>query len=235
MFCREDETRSMHIEESTIVVTGVCGVLGAAVASEALDRGLRVIGIDIRESSEGVSHYCSKFFGGVDLSDYCSVKRIFEVLSSEEEHIKAIVNVAGGFSFNLFEDSELDDWDHLYRVNLKTAVIACRAALPSLEASGSGCIVNVGASAALRAGAGMAAYAASKAGVAKLTESLSEELRGRVRVNAILPAIIDTPANRESMPDADFNEWTRPEDIAAVIMLLLSRDARAITGALVPV
>ena len=225
----------MEPKRGTVVVTGACGALGAFVASEAARRNWSVVGVDLRKEAGEAAGAFQKFFGGVDLSDYSSVKKVFDGISDVEGDALALINIAGGFSFGMLADSDLDDWDRLYRMNLKTAVVACKAALPGLMASGDGRIVNVGASAALRAGAGMGAYAASKAGVAKLTESLAEELRGRVRVNAILPTIIDTPANRASMPDADFNAWTKPEDIAAAIMLLLESDARTITGACVPV
>ena len=110
------------------------------------------------------------------------------------------------------------------------------SALPHLLASTNASIVNVGALAAAKAGAGMGAYAASKAGVAKLTEALAEELKDRaVTVNAVLPSIIDTPANRADMPDADFSRWVKPEQIADLIVFLLSDRARAITGALIPI
>lgn len=98
------------------------------------------------------------------------------------------------------------------------------------------CIVNIGANAALKAAAGMGGYTASKTGVHRLTESLAEELRGSgVTVNAILPTIIDTPANRAEMPNSDFSEWVRPEAIADIVLFLSSPAARAITGALIPV
>ena len=109
-------------------------------------------------------------------------------------------------------------------------------ALPHLLANPAGRIVNIGAGAAFKAGAGMGAYAAAKAGVARLTEALAAELLDRgVTVNAILPSIIDTPPNRADMPDADFTRWVRPEQIAATIGFLLSADAQAITGASIPV
>jgi NAD(P)-dependent dehydrogenase (short-subunit alcohol dehydrogenase family) len=114
-------------------------------------------------------------------------------------------------------------------------VIASRAALPLFRASG-GAIVNVGAAAAQKAGLGMGAYAASKAGVARLTESLAEELKDKsVRVNAVLPSIIDTPVNRKEMPDAAFDRWVTPASLAEVIRFLLSAASRDITGALIPV
>src|SRR5690606_38004069 len=115
-----------------------------------------------------------------------------------------------------------------------TAVNACKAALPQLLES-KGAIVSVGANGAVKAAAGMGAYAASKAGVHRLTESLADELKGRVRVNAVLPSIIDTAANRADMPEADFSAWVRPEELARVMLFLASDEASAVTGALVPV
>jgi NAD(P)-dependent dehydrogenase (short-subunit alcohol dehydrogenase family) len=121
-------------------------------------------------------------------------------------------------------------------MNVKTAANASRAAIPHLRASGSGRIVNVGANAAIKAAAGMGAYAASKAGVHRLTESLAEELKtDGVTVNAVLPSILDTGANRSDMPKADFSAWVAPDDLASVMLFLASEEARAVTGALVPV
>jgi NAD(P)-dependent dehydrogenase (short-subunit alcohol dehydrogenase family) len=134
------------------------------------------------------------------------------------------------------EQGDLGTWDLLYRVNLRSAVSASRAALPHLLKRGGGRIVNIGAGAATKAGAGMGAYAASKAGVAKLTEALAEELKDRaITVNAVLPSIIDTPANRADMPTADFSRWVTPQAIANVIVFLLSDQASAVTGASISV
>jgi NAD(P)-dependent dehydrogenase (short-subunit alcohol dehydrogenase family) len=126
-------------------------------------------------------------------------------------------------------------WSELYVTNVLTAASASRAALPSLMASGNGAIVNVGANAAITATAGMGAYAAAKAGVHRLTESLAGECRGKVRVNAILPSILDTPANRADVPKADWASWVTPAEAAASILFLVSDQASAITGALLPV
>ena len=123
----------------------------------------------------------------------------------------------------------------MFRVNLMTAANASRAAIPYLAAGDGGAIVNIGAGAALKSGAGMGAYAASKSGVHRLTESLAEELKGQVTVNAVLPSTIDTPANRKDMPDADFSTWVTAEEIANVILFLVSDKARGVTGALIPV
>jgi NAD(P)-dependent dehydrogenase (short-subunit alcohol dehydrogenase family) len=126
---------------------------------------------------------------------------------------------------------DLSGWTDLFRMNLLTAVTATKAALPHLRAT-QGAIVNVGSAPAKKAGAGMGAYAASKAGVLRLTESVAEEEKNAgVRVNAVLPTIIDTPRNRADMPKADFSRWVKPDDIAKAILFLLSDSAAAITGA----
>jgi len=150
--------------------------------------------------------------------------------------IDVLVNVAGGFRWELVEGGQLETWDEMYAMNLRTAVVSSRAALPALLERGRGRIVNVGAGAALRATAGMGAYAASKSGVERLTEALAAELKDRgITVNAVLPGTIDTPRNRADMPDADFARWVAPEAIADVIVFLASDAARAVTGAAIPV
>lgn len=121
----------------------------------------------------------------------------------------------------------------MHAMNVTTALVACRAVLPLMPNGGS--IVNIGAAATVRAGAGMGAYTASKSGVARLTEALAEEHKGVIRVNAVLPSIIDTPANRADMGEADAGKWVTPLELAKVIAFLLSDEASAITGALIPV
>jgi 3-oxoacyl-[acyl-carrier protein] reductase len=124
----------------------------------------------------------------------------------------------------------------MYAMNLKTALNACKAALPYLLESGAGRIVNVGAQSALHASSGFGPYAGSKSAVHRMTESLADELKLKgVTVNAVLPSIIDTPMNRRDMPKADFSHWVAPADLAAVMLFLASDEAKAVTGALIPV
>ena len=150
--------------------------------------------------------------------------------------IDVLVNVAGGFRWETVLEGSPETWDFMYSLNLKTALNTCKAALPHLLARPFARIINIGAGAAVKAGAGMGAYAASKAGVAKLTEALSEELKDRfITVNAVLPSIIDTPANRADMPKADFGRWVKPQAIADLIVYLGSEAAAAITGASIPI
>ena len=148
----------------------------------------------------------------------------------------ALFNVAGGFTWEKIEGAGLESWSRLFRMNTLTALNASRAALPHLKASNAGRIVNVGASGAVKAGLGMGAYAASKAGVHRLTEALAEELKPlAITVNAVLPSIIDTPTNRSDMPDADMSAWVTLASLAGVMLFLASEAARDVTGALVPV
>ena len=172
---------------------------------------------------------------GVDLTDPTAATAAIDAAAARFGGLDALINVAGGFAWQTLADGDPTVWDRMYALNLKTAANASRAAIPHLRASQAGRIVNVGANGAVKAGAGMGAYAASKAGVHRLTESLAEELKGQVTVNAVLPSIIDTPANRADMPAADFASWVSLDELAEVILFLASEAASAVTGALIPV
>lgn len=219
------------MQGKTVVITGGGGALGSAVGRAAAARGASVALIDLAALPEGPGLRLGK----VDLGDLGAAQRAMDEVKAKTGRLDALLNIAGGFRWQTLADGDLAGWDALYAINVKTAATASKAALPHLIASGDGRIVNVGALGAVKAAAGMGAYAASKAGVMRLTESLAEELKGRVTVNAVLPSIIDTPANRKDMPDADFSKWVSPEDLAAVMLFLASGEARAVTGALIPV
>ena len=217
----------------TIAVTGGHGVLGRAVVEAALADGLNVAVIDHASGlpvPEGVLEV-----GGVDLTDPAAAERAVATVVARFGRIDALLNVAGGFVWQTVDDAE-PAWSRMFALNLVTALNAARAALPHLKRSPEGRIVNVGANAALKSAAGMGAYAASKAGVHRLTESLAEELKSTsVTVNAVLPSIVDTEQNRKDMPDADPAKWVQPSDLARVMLFLASPESRAITGALIPV
>ncbi len=215
-------------------VTGAAGALGAAVVVALKRDGFSVIGID-QARTLAPAGGLALALGGVDLSSTDMTARAFERIGAECGSLSALVNVAGGFAWETIENGSVATWDRLFSVNLHTAWNATHAALPLLLAHG-GSIVNVGAAAAARAGAGMGAYAASKGAVARLTESLAAEFLDRgLRVNAVLPSILDTPANRAQMPDAAFDRWVRTSALADVIAFLVSDAAAAVTGALIPV
>jgi NAD(P)-dependent dehydrogenase (short-subunit alcohol dehydrogenase family) len=175
-------------------------------------------------------------YGGVDLTQPASARAVMERMVKDLGRLDGLINIAGGFQWGKLAGGTLDIWDSMYRLNLVTAVVSCQAALPYLQRAGGGRIVNVGAMGAVKAGAGMGAYAASKAGIAKLTEALAEELKDQgITVNAILPSTLDTPRNRLDMPTADFTRWVKPVEAAEVIAFLVSDGASAVTGSLIPV
>jgi NAD(P)-dependent dehydrogenase (short-subunit alcohol dehydrogenase family) len=214
-----------------IVITGAFGALGRAAIAHAQQLGAAIAQIDFASAPAAADALIQ---GNVDLSDADAARRAIEAVKAKTGRIDALLNIAGGFAWTAVADADEQVWRRMFSLNLQTAVNACRAAAPHLAETG-GAIVNVGAASALKSGAGMGPYAASKSGVHRLTESLAEELKGKVRVNAVLPSILDTPANRVEMPNADFGAWVQPADLAKVMLFLASDDARAVTGALIPV
>lgn len=224
----------------SVVVTGAFGNLGMAVARAFREHGAAVALLDhSRPSGRVVEEFPAPHcvLGSVDLTQADSAGTAMQTVRQTLGSIDVLVNIAGGFRWQTLEEGDVDGWDAMFAINLKTAVVSTKSALPGLLESPAGRIINVGAGAAARAaGAGMGAYTASKAGVHKLTESLAQELKDRgITVNAVLPGTIDTPRNRADMPDADFSRWVAPEAIAAVIVFLASERAAAVTGALLPV
>jgi len=223
-----------------IAITGGFGTLGLAVGKAAASQGAQVALID-RALAPAAAQLpaplsAALLLGGIDLSAFEAAQQAFSAVAQRYGGLDVLINVAGAFRWQTLEDGDLANWDLLYHINLKTAVASSKSVLPHMRKRGGGRIINIGAGAAAKAAAGMGAYAASKAGVAKLTESLAEELKDEgINVNAVLPSIIDTPINRADMPTADFKRWVTPDAVADVIMFLASDAARAVTGALLPV
>lgn len=217
-----------------IAVTGGFGVLGAATVAALRAQGARVAAIDYAAGGESAGEALA--LGGVDLADQGQAESALAEVVRRFGALDGLVNIAGGFRWETLEGGALDTWDLLYRMNVRTAVSASRAALPHLIARGGGRIVNVGAMGALKGASGMGAYAASKAGVMRFTEALADELKDRgITVNAVLPSIIDTAQNRRDMPQAEHDRWVTPQALAQVILFLLGDGAAAVTGALIPV
>jgi NAD(P)-dependent dehydrogenase (short-subunit alcohol dehydrogenase family) len=217
-----------------IVVTGASGALGKVVVEVALARGARVAGVD--HAASQIPATANRIeLGGVDLTDAAQTKKAIDAVVAHFGRLDALINIAGGFAFETIAEGNPKTWQRMYALNVLTALNASQSAIPHLAASRSGRIVNVGAMGALQAGPGMGAYAASKAGVHRLTEALAAEWKGKITVNAVLPSTIDTAANRASMPNADFGKWVTPEELANVILFLASDAASAVTGALLPV
>lgn len=216
-----------------LIVTGGLGALGRVVSDVAVRQGWRVTALD-HGHHEGEAPDGVRVIGGVDLTDAAATRAAVEQAAADG--LDALLNIAGGFAMEAVGEGDGSAWARMHAMNLTTALNASRAAHAAL-AKGGGAIVNVGAFAALGpAGAGMGPYAASKASVHKLTESLAAEWAGEgVRVNAVCPSTLDTPANRAAMQDADATAWVDPEDLARVMLWLAGKDSAAITGALIPV
>jgi NAD(P)-dependent dehydrogenase (short-subunit alcohol dehydrogenase family) len=223
-----------------VLVSGVGGALGSAVAAAFHDAGATVCGVDVippedgdfsLEEPERIDAYQA------DLTDEGAVSETVEEVVATHGGLDALANIAGTWrGGDPVDETPVDTFDLLFDVNLKTAFLASKHALPHLrEGPDQGAIVSVASRSSLEGGEGDALYRASKAGVRLLTESMAEENRGSVRANAVMPSVIDTPANREMLPDADFGAWVDPREIAAVVLFLCSTAAAPTSGAAVPV
>ncbi len=224
-----------------VMVTGAAGNLGQAVA-QALGRvGARRVLAD-RSSERLAKLYPAPgadllLIGDTDFTREEAVAQMVKTALARFGRIDALVNTIGGFTGGkpVHEDN-LDSWERMLAINLRTTLLACRAVIPAMIAQGGGRIVTVGARAALGGVAGLGAYVAAKSAVIRLTETLAAELKDReITVNCVLPGTIDTPQNRRDIPKADFSRWVPPAAIADVIVFLCSDAARAVSGASVPV
>ena len=228
---------SLGLQGRRIAVTGGLGSLGLQLGQLLAARGARVALID-RHPTAGAPATAegAVVVGGVDLADEAAATAGLQQAAALLGGLDGLVNLAGGFAWEKIEGGHAATWDQQYAMNLRTALLCSQAALPLLLAQKSSAIVNVSAAAAQKAGLGMGAYAAAKAGVARLTEALAEEFKAHgLRVNAVLPSVLDTPANRAAMPGSDPAVWVGTEELARVIAFLLSDEASAVTGASLPV
>ena len=224
-----------------VIVTGGTGALGQAVVATLLERGTRVV-VPWRRVEQWRALESSVGSGApltgleADLADPAGARALVDQAASSLGALDGVALIAGGWAGGAaFEDAPEDEWDRMLRGNLATVRNVSRAVLPHLR-EGGGSVVTVGSRAAETGGSGMAGYAVAKSAVHALTRVLALENRERgVRFNCVLPGTIDTPANREAMPDADPAGWTTPAAIARVVAFLLSPDSAAVTGALIPV
>jgi NAD(P)-dependent dehydrogenase (short-subunit alcohol dehydrogenase family) len=230
-------------ENKVALVAGGTGGLGRAVSLAFLEQGCKVSvtyrvqqEFDSLQSAAGANKQNLAGFS-VDVTDQPAVAGLISNLVAKHARLDALVNTVGGYAggVNLWElDSKL--FDRMLALNLRSGFELSRAAVPVMLKQHSGSIVNVAAKAAFDHAAGASAYAASKAAAVAMMDSLAADLKGTgIRVNSILPSIIDTPANRNAMPKSDFAKWPKPGDIARVILFLSSDDAKVIHGAAIPV
>jgi NAD(P)-dependent dehydrogenase (short-subunit alcohol dehydrogenase family) len=215
----------------TSVVCGGGGALGAAIVDALLARGDEVVVVDRHTDGEPVAGLRRE---AVDLTSADAVEELWARLAADGVAPRWVVNAVGGFRGGRVSESEPDGVRFVEELNLGTAWWSCRSAAVHLPSGGA--IVNVSSRSAVAGGAGSAAYSVSKAAVNRLTEVLAAELADRpVRVNAVMPSVIDTPANRETLSAKALGQAVAPSDIASVIAFLLSDASVAITGAVIPV
>lgn len=218
------------LEGTHLVITGGDGALGQAVVRAFVATGatchLPIFGA-VGAIESGVEQS-----GGIDLTDERAVEAYYAGLPP----IAASVHLAGGFLAKPIAETSRADLDRQLGLNLVTTFLCCREAIKAMRKTGGGRIVNVGARVVEAPAGGMAAYSAAKAAVAALTRALADEVRHeRIQINAVLPSIIDSPANRAAMPNAKHDRWPQPADLARTIVWLASPDNRLTSGALIPV
>jgi NAD(P)-dependent dehydrogenase (short-subunit alcohol dehydrogenase family) len=233
----------IDFSEKVVVVAGGTGGLGRSVSLAFLEEAAKVI-VTYRKEEEfaalksaAAGNVAALEGHRVDVTDEAAVAEFVGKVLAKHGRLDALVNTIGGYAGGIrLWDLETKVLDAMLNLNLRSGFTLARAVLPALLKQGHGAIVNVAAKAAVDHGAGAAAYAASKAAAVALMDSLAADTKGTgVRVNSILPSIIDTAANRRAMPGADFATWPKPEELAQVILFLCSDLARAIHGAAIPV
>ena len=224
----------MEMQGKVAIVTGGSGAIGTAVVRSLLDEGATVV-VAGRSALARVEDRLS--FVETDVTNEESVHSLVERVAAVHGTVHALFNVAGGFKYGpAVDELAMADWDSLLDLNLKSAFLCMKHVLPVMKEQRYGRIVSVAARSGLKGDAMVAPYAVSKGGVILLTQTVAEESKAYgVTANAVLPSIVDTPANRASMPDADFSAWVAPADLAEVMVFLASDRARAVTGAAVPV
>jgi NAD(P)-dependent dehydrogenase (short-subunit alcohol dehydrogenase family) len=220
----------------TALVTGGTGGLGVAVTTALRDAGWQVVVPWVTEKELDRLGDDTKGIALVraDLTDPDSVR---DTVAAAGPDLRAVVNLVGGFAMGArMHETPVDNFEAMLRLNLRPTYLVCQAAIPVLLASGGGSVVCVSAQATQRPFAGASGYITAKTAVLGLVTAMHAEYADDgVRVNAVLPLTIDTPANRASQPNADFSKWTNPADIANTIAFLCSDDSRAIAGAQIPV
>jgi NAD(P)-dependent dehydrogenase (short-subunit alcohol dehydrogenase family) len=223
----------------TVLVTGGTGGLGAAVVARLLADDWRVVVPWIAERElERVERVPGLELVQADLFDPEAVASVVATAAGEPSApLRGVVNLVGGFAAGArVHETPIEEFETQFRLNLRPTYLVTQASLPHVLAAGGGSIVCVGTRAALRPFSGAAGYVSSKAAVIAFVKALAVEYRDdEVRANAILPSVIDTPGNRASMPNADFDRWVKPAEIAGVIAHLLSDDSKPTSGAAVPV
>lgn len=228
-------------DSTCVIVTGAAGNLGQAVVARLAAQGVCLVCVD--RTTEALDALVETLpagtkiltFAGADLSDPVVAQAMTEAAVDCFGGVDALVNTVGGFVTGRVDADAFAQWDVMMTLNARVALVTSIAVLPVMQAAGYGRIVHIAAAPGLKAGANQAAYAASKAAVIRLTESIAAEHRSdRITANCILPGTIDTPQNRAAMPDARSTAWVSADSIAQLILFLISPEASVVTGAAIP-
>jgi NAD(P)-dependent dehydrogenase (short-subunit alcohol dehydrogenase family) len=231
------------LSKRVVVITGAIGNLGSAAAHAFKAVGARTVLVDrsverLRQSFPSLEHSSDHYLvGGVDLTNAESVASLMENVLARFGRVDVLVNTVGVYRGGKpVHEDDLANWDFLFNINLRTTLHCCRAAIPHMLRQEHGKIINVASRGALAGDSGLSAYSASKSAVLRLTESLADEQKhAGINVNCVLPGTIDTPQNRQAMPNANHANWVQPSAIADVIVFLASDRARGVNGAAIPV
>jgi NAD(P)-dependent dehydrogenase (short-subunit alcohol dehydrogenase family) len=226
--------------QGRVLITGAAGALGRSVVQRFLDAGDRVLAVDANEAAlaELTDLAPSDILSvrRVNLADSGEVERLFDDAERTSGIPSAVVHLVGGFRWARFADLTDKDWSYLVTLNLETTFRVFRECARRFERAGGGAVVAVSAPAALLGEAGVGGYAAAKAGVLRMVESMAREMAPfGGRANAVLPGTMDTPANRAAMPDADPSQWASTDAVASAIHFLTTPAAAAVNGAAVRV
>ena len=231
------------LKDKIVIITGAVGNLGRAVAARVQAQGGKTVLVDrssdrLREAYVDLKGSAQHWLAGdIDMTDAKAVSAMAAEAHKRFGRLDGLVNTVGGFRGGKpVHETDIAEWDFLYDINVRTTLNACRAVIPYMLQAQRGRIITIASRNAFQGGANYAAYSAAKTAVLRLSESMAGEYKARgINVNCIVPGTIDTPQNREAMPKADFSTWVPPEDIANVIVFLLSDEARSVTGTAVPV
>ncbi len=233
----------MSFKDKVVIITGAAGSLGSVAAHKFGAAGAILVLVDNRQTRlvDHCDDLCEKYgatlIGNVDVTLKKSVDKLADMIIKEHGRIDVLINIVGTWRGGTpVHETEVETWDMLMDVNARSVFLMSGAVVPQMIEQGSGKIVSIAASAGLKARSGNGAYAASKSAVIRLTEALSAELKDKgINVNCIMPSTIDTEPNRKAMPDADFDKWVTPEQIADVLVFLASEQSAGIHGAAIPV
>lgn len=226
-----------------VLVTGARGALGSAVCERFLAAGIEVVGTKRPREATSEEPALTKdeardglHWVDMDVTAAGSVRAALNAVGTELGHLDGLVHCAGGFRWTLIGDAQDEDLDFLLNANLRSSMLLVREILPGMKARGRGRIVLISSRSTFNPGSGEGPYAATKAGINALTEAVADELKGSdVTINALLPSVIDTPANRAEMPDSNFDHWVKREQLAEIIFSLCDTLGAPINGALIPV